>query len=635
MTIDIRATARCSLGPLISASISDDYIQGNGLIKISGSCEIAGTVTPAPGTIVTFSYTKSGITRQIPRTLRVLSSSADPYRKITSVKLGCKLTYLEDLKQPINWDAFDDPANSDRSQAESSIVTVPISANSLMIKCLQELGLNTNVAISLTNQFSIAEFDFSSGYVNILGNLLISECYCGYIGINEMFTLIDLKEQGGSGPLLDSSKLIDVSPIGSGELQADAVTVSYSSLKLKTSDGTELDKTPPDKTQSGETTESLWGADFDKSETRSKAALTWTYKGVNSSRVYDVLSRTQNTTTYRIIEYKDENGKLVRKNVVNARLKDQYDSSIVVAGNLYTAWYSSSVQGFGPGSRSSYEVKQSTFETFTYDSQGEEVQSISTTYVDAIYALGSFGLDICYPTGCLIPGQSTIATEKIIVDSFRGKDGFTVTRTQKYVAWPKTVQGQQSIAASREFITTLEQAVHYINLMYNTGLQLYEENIETRVTGSRTQQAPLPSDVTNEKNSDNNNNGFTTESKSEIELITGNRSATRRIDLTLPYAPDDIFIKSDNKYYSRSSDAAQKAKNYGVVQNKMLFGNRSGMNIQVSAENMPITPFSPIFIEGNGVVGLYRLNGTSWTVDSNGIIASTDAMFWGTAGTTS
>ena len=99
MAIDIRATVTCSLGTLISASISDDYIQGSGLVKTKGSVELSEIVTPALGTAITFSYTKNGVTRNIPRKLRVLSSFADPFRRTTKVELGCKLTYLSDLQE--------------------------------------------------------------------------------------------------------------------------------------------------------------------------------------------------------------------------------------------------------------------------------------------------------------------------------------------------------------------------------------------------------------------------------------------------------------------------------------------------------------------------------------------------------
>ena len=73
MPNDIRAISACSLGVIVGgAEINDDNINGGaGLIKTTGSVTIDGLITPAIGTSVTFSYTKSGTTRQIPRALRV------------------------------------------------------------------------------------------------------------------------------------------------------------------------------------------------------------------------------------------------------------------------------------------------------------------------------------------------------------------------------------------------------------------------------------------------------------------------------------------------------------------------------------------------------------------------------------
>jgi hypothetical protein len=119
MVLDIRAQINCSLGDLIDASISDDYIQQNGLITTQGSCTIEGTITPSIGEIVTFSYTKNGQTYDIPRTLRVLSSFTDPYRNTSKIQLGCKFTYLNDLKEPVRWDAFSDPQNSNYTSSGS------------------------------------------------------------------------------------------------------------------------------------------------------------------------------------------------------------------------------------------------------------------------------------------------------------------------------------------------------------------------------------------------------------------------------------------------------------------------------------------------------------------------------------
>ena len=240
MAIDIRATVTCSLGTLISASVSDDYLQGSGLVKTRGSCEIAGVITPAIGTAVTFSYTKGGVTRSVPRKLRVLSSFADPFRRTTQVELGCKLTYLQDLKEPVDWTAFDDPLNSSYTQDDAKIITIPLHASSVMDKCLSELGLTAS-SNPLTNKFSIAAFDFSSGYVQVLGDLLVSESYCGYLDETEVLQVVSLAQEGGTGPVIDSTQIIDLASIGVGQLPGEAVTVSYSTLKLRhSSDGSAL-----------------------------------------------------------------------------------------------------------------------------------------------------------------------------------------------------------------------------------------------------------------------------------------------------------------------------------------------------------------------------------------------------------
>ena len=204
MSIDTRAVTSCTLGPIISASINDDYIQGNGLVKTTGSVEINGIVVPSVGQIVTFSYTRNGVTYQIPRVLRVLSSFADPFRRTTQVELGCKLTYLQDLKEPLKWKPSNDPENEGITAEDEKIITAPIYASSVMTRCLRKLAIVAS-EIPLTNKFSIGEFDYSSGYVDILSNLLVSESYCGYLDQDEVLQIINLQQSGGTGPVLTLS----------------------------------------------------------------------------------------------------------------------------------------------------------------------------------------------------------------------------------------------------------------------------------------------------------------------------------------------------------------------------------------------------------------------------------------------
>jgi hypothetical protein len=111
------------------------------------------------------------------------------------------------------------------------------------------------------------------------------------------------------------------------------------------------------------------------------------------------------------------------------------------------------------------------------------------------------------------------------------------------------------------------------------------------------------------------------------------------VEFSLPYAPDDSFIKQvdilgGTTYRSVPSDAPTQANNYGRVQNRMLLGNRNGMNIQLAPERLPAAPFAPMYVQANGLTAQYRANGNQWSFDSSGIVCSTDALFWAAVGGT-
>ena len=119
--------------------------------------------------------------------------------------------------------------------------------------------------------------------------------------------------------------------------------------------------------------------------------------------------------------------------------------------------------------------------------------------------------------------------------------------------------------------------------------------------------------------------------KAVLELDTNAAGKDTYKELTIPYVSDDIlsYDPTTDTYTLQQSDAEQKALNYGRTQNALLLGNRNGISIQISANLMPPRPFSSIVIRDSNVSGVYRTNGTSYTFDSNGIIASTDALFAG------
>ena len=658
MAIDIRARVTCTLGEVISASISDSYIQGSGLIQTSGSCQIKGIITPNVGDKVVFQYTKSGITRRVPRTMRVLSSFADPFRRVTDVELGCKLTYLQDLKDPIVLYPFEDPENSELTNKDAEIITFPTYASSVMIRCLSALGIPAR-SIPLNNRFSVAEFDLSAGYVSVLSDLLVSESYCGYLDENEILNIINLSYYGGTGPLISSQDLIDIGPIGVGQLPGDAVFVSYSTLKLRPPDDEPIAEREEEEDEESTEDREFGGTDVATENTTSQLVIAYERNGEPETAVYSDNQSSYTETLYRVQSFQEPSsgrsggsvspgGSTVvssgrsrtRKAVVIQRKTYEKRTAASIAGGVASQYLSA---GFKFGNS---DVTTETLEKFDYDAYGNESFKSLKKTGSRLFGLGMVGLQLVYegdsgPVAVGVPGGSMLLEETYTITETSGN--YKKIFTTRYGPWIAGIAGQQSVAEARSYFTSASGVAQYIDAVLGGRVLLDTTASTTRSRGGE-QSTPLPEDVINEELAEETgdpSNGFRTESVSEIEVATGSSFALRRIELSMPYAPDDSFFRtvaSANptvyNYYSFASDAPAKASRFGRAQNRMLLGNRSGMNIQIVPEKLPSAPFAPVYIEAAGTINLYRVNAASWTMDASGIVVSTDAMFWGTAGRT-
>jgi hypothetical protein len=664
MAIDIRATVTCSLGTLISGSVSDDYLQGSGLVKTRGSCEISGLITPAMGTVVTFSYTKGGVTRSIPRKLRVLSSFADPFRRTTKVELGCKLTYLSDLQESIKWSASDDPENEDFTEEDERIITLPISASSVMAECLSKLNIAAS-NIPLTNRFSIGEFDFSSGYVQVLSNLLVSESYFGYLDSNEVLQVRSLSQGVTTGPVLTAADIVDVGPIGVGQLPGEAVTVSYSSLKLRSPEITT--SSDPESEGYEEIQEAIQRINWEYDDAIGSEQFYFiSYKERLSQTdelklaVYSGSSLSTTFTGYGLIQIRNpETGELEDKEVVTHRFTKNYGPSISVATPFAQAILENSrfiARGVDETvSFNNVWVQLSGTNTFyEYSKNGETIVTTEEIFKTEAEQVGSMGIDLAYEFTFGIPPQVGV---DVVVSSFNLMlTELVITTTQssgdaakqivtRYKRLSDTQHGQQAIATLRENISNIDEAADAINAGLR-GLVFDSSSVESKFSGRTVDELPVRPSPALRINSEysvdgSSSNDWRAESKAEIELALGSATAQRRIEFSLPYAPDDVFIKIQSggegspvltSYRSTSSDAPSKAALYGRVQNRLLLGNRSGINLQVAPERMPTAPFDALFVQAAGLTSLYRANGNQWAFDSNGIVCSTDALYWGVAG---
>jgi hypothetical protein len=508
-----------------------------------------------------------------------------------------------------------------------------------MRKCLLELGITAS-SVPLTNNFSIAKFDFSPGYVQVLSDLLVSESYFGYLDQNEVLQIRRLDQNPANSTVLTQQQIIDLGPIGVGPLPAETVVVSFSSLKLKKPDPASIGPTV-----SWETSEST--------------------SSVEAAISYDTGSGSKGTTIFRGSEitasrsfYQEIGGRSVvtRRNVVSQTIA-------AIAAGSYIAEISNlnrrpSLRGYDRVN--TYEVT-----TFRYDGQGNEILRSTSVYKSRGEVASSAGIrftefaernDFGVITGVVsFPGFAFPSNPRTAADSSFSSfadtievsrttleteiaENFSRTITKEYLAPHLTVRGQQYVSASMEAAETTQDVSSLLSFILNRKPELARTTVDVSRKGVNTsQERPTSADLNNAALADGGdpNNGYRTESKSELTLALGSATAQRRIELSMPYAPDDRFAgPTGGPFTSVRSDANQKALTYGRIQNRLLLGNRNGISIQVAPELVPVSPYSGIAINAAGYSALYRVNALQWAFDSSGIVCSTDALYWGLIGST-
>lgn len=650
MAIDIRAEVSCSLGTVISGSFADDYLQGNGLIKTRGEVVLSGTQTPVVGTEVTFTYDKGGTTYTIPRVLRVLSSFADPFRSTTTVQLGCKLTYLENRKPPV-----ENPNSKDENSTVPCKVflqaTLPISAEYVFQQCLDALELDS-ASIPLTNKFSVEEFDLTPGYIQVMSDLLQSEGYAGYLDSEETLQFLDLTEDASTGPVITPADVVDLGPIGSGELPGESVVVRWSNLRLL----------PPDQLYGDEYLKRSWeieevfGAPSevsvsytdDNGTTQSDSDVFYPYS-FTATR-YDVWDRKIESISYNLVSSAETNNRWASDAFRNGRLWNlptarlsrevvEYEKAAAAANKVDFG----AINAVGGGvpyikaelSRAAEAHSGSASLCKEEVPDGADVVKSQTTYnyFSELELAGSLNIDTYISDSGSLIQFDTIAGE---LDSFvvieydtDTSSGISKTITKRSVSRSQTVSGQQDLATRAQELDTADLSNSISSLLGLARRQVYV-GAETSLHTQREyglQKRPSEADRNNTANS----KPQISESKAEITWITGSTTSTAVTEFTLPYAPDDAISwdAGTEQFSSRPSDAEQKAMRYGRVQNALLLGNRNGVSLQLTPEQLPKRPFDPLYLQAAGITGGYRVNGTSWAFDASGIVASTDALLWG------
>lgn len=662
MTLDIRAKVFCDKGPVISGGFSDDHVQGTGLIRTRGEVVLNGLVNLRPGDKIRLGYERRGRTIRIPRALRVLSSFADPFRRQTTVSVGCKLTMLETLRENKKQLAAEDEENAGIPCEEYGKIPINISFASIAATCIAALGLTLRGNLGLVGSVAIESFDYSAGYVQILSDILYSQSKVGYLDADEALVVVDLSKIDGTVPVLDEDDVIDVSPIRSGDYPPDVVLVEYSYNRLKEPDPDEVD-------DEEERQKRDWELDITQGELEyvyvtyndGDDVQLFTHYPLSTSRTtYDkldrVLKREERTTTHSakinsayVSELLEETGALrsnigVSEETTVTEFIYQYPAEqlIVPPDDLAPCAYW-------------YSVGTSVIYNEERDSQ--PVAQVTTRTASDLAIVGSINLpSYFYPDGALHPGNADFPVEITRIefekdDAYLGQmerdrlglsssisyfqdskpDGITKTKTYRQTCYAMTQQGQQGLAKMAEDIDSVGDAAFMLDIgrqMVNTGVSV--ETHYDRYYG--VQKRPS---LANRKKKQFYRDPR--ESTNRTEFIYGTEGVSITTSYNMPWAPDDRIAYqagSSQPYLVEESIAPELARKFGRVQQKLTYGHRMGFAVQTVPSKLPPYGASMATLRLGGIMAQYMVNAQSWTFDSNGIVASVDMVYLGGIGAT-
>lgn len=663
MTLDIRAKVFCDKGPVISGGFSDDHVQGTGLIRTRGEIVLNGLVNLRPGDRIRLGYERRGRTTRIPRALRVLSSFADPFRRQTTVSVGCKLTMLETMRENKKQIAAEDEENAGIPCEEYGKIPINITFTHIASTCIAALGLTLRGNLGLVGSVAIESFDYSAGYVQILSDILYSQSKVGYLDADEALVVVDLSKIDGTVPVLDEDDVIDVSPIRSGDYPPDVVLVEYSYNRLKEPD--------PDEVEDEEERQKRdWELDITQGELEyvyvtyndGDDVQLFTHYPLSISRTtYDqldrVLIREERTTTHSakinsayVSELLEETGALrsnigISEETTVTEFIYQYSAEqlIVPPDDLTPCAYWYSV-----GTRQIYNEER--------DSQ--PVAQVTTRTASDLAIVGSMNLpSYFYPDGVLHPGNADFPVEITRIEFEKddaylaqmerdrlglsssitylqdsGSDGITKTKTYRQTCYAMTQQGQQGLAKMAEDIDSVGDAAFMLAIgreMVNTGVSV--ETHYDRYYG--VQKRPS---LANRKKKQFYRDPR--ESTNRTEYIYGSEGVSITTSYNMPWAPDDRIAYqagSSQPYLVEESIAPELARKFGRVQQQLTYGHRMGFAVQTVPSKLPPYGASMATLRLGGILAQYMVNGQSWSFDSNGIVASADMVYLGGVGATS
>ena len=667
--VDIRAKVYSSLGKVISGSVSDSYIQGQGLIYTRGTVVVNGLRTAGRGAGFGISYLKNNMMIKLPRELFVLSSFADPYRRQTTVSVGCKLTLISEE----SFGEYTLKAAETKPDVPCNVfntINLGMEAKDIADKIMERLALDGET--ELNNHFNIDEFVIPSQPLSVLSDLLVSE---GYVGEHSGSYLEIRPNRPQSGPRIGTNQIIDVGPINSGDVPGDKVIVKYSTVKLGEPPEDESDEDRAKRNWEWEETfEPLQEVSVswydDEALVPTEEIRKGYYKPYSfSATTYDqydravarfnydqsVLAETNNRYATDVIRYgvfaKYEGG------FVNILFKPtpkvsytSWDYKIPPKGgtsiaDLYAAFVAGGIPAVKAAVQAQDEPEKTALEcllekegisaddlneviserTVSFTTEAEFAGTLNLdSYTYAFNSLGDLAaIDLRFDLD-IVESVTTVSYEK------DKQSGISKTKTYQRVVYANTTTGQQDLATKLKFAQENEDPdllFFWIKPILAKAQTVVSNGVETRIRTEREyglQKRPSQAD----RNTSYYGKTPITGSPESVQEFAGSYGRGT-VEFQLPYADDDKISWSSEAGFTtvEKSKAQERAAAFGQIQNWFLFGNRYGASITIPAELMPYKPYSGIVIAARGFFGPnYMTNGTTYTFDENGIVASSDLL---------
>ena len=651
MVLDVRAQIICNLGPVISGSVKDDHVQGQGLVMTTGELLIAGLITPAHGDVVKLGYITpdGGRAARFPRgPFYVTKAFADPLANQTQVSIADKLAFEKGKGGGIiNTQLVAALKGELTIQAEVvdlfDVLSIAASRLGVPIGVLASFNINKQVVSIKSEDYveTISEILASAGtfgYVNRSGNL-VSESYRLIPTKGPVVRFRDLVDLNGNQGGLDYTETPTASgaaqianPVSTEEEIQDAErdvffipggygrfrssfdsneTETITSMKINLKDGTTLTFPVVEKTSASEVT-----AEPDNRVTARFLTVFTSLVKANSQVIQDYINAglpspdplaVVPSLREEYLEYEE-----IPPDPLTAEEKKSLEAEI----------RSAKEQLINNG-KSEEDATAATVVMLpklpTYRIKRETISEIMST----IETLGRIGIRDYSKLTRPLPLSPFSDYKQVTKINYLYGEGKVKKVEQVFVAYGLTQMGQQAIAAAvakapidLDFWPIVEQ--------FHT-LVLEDEKVTITEIDKPKGRDPVPGYLAHLVNADVVIQGA---SRMQIGADDPTRTNTAT-QFEVPFLPDDV-VNDDGSI--TLGNAITAAEQFGEDQNRLLLGHRLGLQVTTALGVLPTKPLRAFHLRKGGITATYRTNGTVWTFDAGSCLVSTDALYWGLAG---